>query len=343
MARCIQLAKNGLGTTYPNPMVGSVIVHNNKIIGEGWHFEVGKPHAEVYAIASVKNKELLKEATIYVSLEPCSHFGKTPPCADLIIKYGIKNVVIGSKDPNPKVAGRGIQKLIDAGCNVEEGILQEAGNELNKHFFSFHKEKRPYIILKWAETLDGFIAPLKTDRSSKKKPVWITNTYSRQFAHKLRAQEQAILVGSQTVLDDNPSLTTRNWKGTNPVRVVIDRTLKIPKTASVFDGVVKTIVLTELEASNNDQIIFETVNFLENLPEQMCDVIYRHGLQSVIVEGGARTLQTFINANLWDEAYKFKGENSFGSGIKAPKLSGFLVSEEKLKGDIVQLFKNDSL
>ncbi len=343
MARCIQLAKNGLGTTYPNPLVGSVVVHNNKIIGEGWHFEAGKPHAEVNAIASVKQKELLVAASIYVSLEPCSHFGKTPPCADLIIKSGIKNVNIGSKDPNPKVAGRGIQRLIDAGFNVTEGILAEECSNLNKRFFSFYKKKRPYIILKWAETLDGFIAPRKKERSSKKKPVWISNTHSRHFAHKLRTQEQAILVGTQTVLDDNPSLTTRDWKGTNPVRVVIDRTLKIPKTASVFDGIVKTIVITEMKASNDNQVIFEKVDFSEKLLEEICEVLHKHQLQSLIVEGGSITIQAFIDANLWDEAYIIKGESSFGRGIQAPKLSGHLVSKEKLKSDIVQLFKNDFL
>ncbi len=343
MARCIQLAKNGLGTTYPNPMVGSVIVHNNLIIGEGWHQTAGQPHAEVNAIASVKQKELLGSSSIYVSLEPCSHFGKTPPCADLIIESGIKNVVIGSRDPNPKVSGRGIDKLKAANCEVTEGILANECDELNKRFFSFHQKKRPYIILKWAETLDGFIAPLKKDRASEKKPVWISNTHSRQLAHKLRAQEQAILVGTQTVLDDNPSLTLRDWKGTNPIRVVIDRTLKIPKTAAVFDGTIKTIFITEMESPNDDQVIFENVDFSEKLLEQICEVLYKHQLQSVIIEGGSITIQAFIDANLWDEAYVIKGECNFGIGIKAPKHSGHLVSEEKLKSDIVQLFKNDSL
>lgn len=353
MARCIQLARNGMGTTFPNPMVGSVIVHNSKIIGEGWHFKAGEPHAEVNAINSVAFKEYLKDATIYVSLEPCSHFGKTPPCADLIIKSGIRNVVIGSKDPNPKVAGQGIQRLIEAGCNVTEGVLTEECTELNKRFFSFFQKKRPYIILKWAETLDGFIAPIQTDRSSEKKPVWVTNTYSRQLAHKLRAQEQAILVGTQTVLDDNPSLTTRDWKGNNPVRIVIDRILKIPQTASVFDGTVKTIVITEKKVSNDNQTFFETIDFSEKLPEQICEILYRHKLQSVIIEGGAKTLHSFIDANLWDEAYKFKGVNNFGRGIEAPKISGSLISErvppvalevaqKKIKNDIVQRFKNES-
>jgi len=343
MARCIQLAQNGIGTTYPNPLVGSVIVQNGVIIGEGWHFKSGTAHAEVNAITSVKDKALLKEATLYVSLEPCSHFGRTPPCADLIISSGIKKVVIGSKDPNPKVAGQGIERLEAANCEVIEAILAEECNDLNKRFFSFHQKKRPYILLKWAETANGFIAPDKKNRSSEKKPVWITNAYSRQFAHKLRTQEQAILVGTQTVLDDNPSLTTRDWKGTNPVRVVIDRTLKIPKTASVFDKSVKTIVLTEKETPNSDEIFFEKVDFSEKIPQQICEVVYKHGLQSVIIEGGTKTIQTFIDANLWDESVQLKGNTSFNNGIKAPKLSGRLISEAKIKGDIVQRIKNNSL
>ena len=195
MSRCIQLAKNGLGTTYPNPLVGSVVVHNNKIIGEGWHYKAGQPHAEVNAVKSIENLKLLKEATIYVSLEPCSHYGKTPPCADLIIESGIKKVVVGSLDPNPKVAGRGIKRLMEAGCGVIVGILEDECNELNKRFFTFHQKKRPFIFLKWAQTADGFIAP-KSETRSETKPIWITNEFSRQMVHKMRAQEQAILAGT---------------------------------------------------------------------------------------------------------------------------------------------------
>lgn len=342
MLRCIQLAKNGLGTTYPNPMVGSVIVHNNIIIGEGWHRKAGTPHAEVNAINSVANKNLLKEATIYVSLEPCSHFGKTPPCADLIINSGIKKVVIGSTDPNPKVSGRGIQKLIQAGCDVNVGILTEECDILNKRFFTFHSKKRPFIILKWAQTIDGFIAPTDQTRANEKKPVWITDEFSRQLVHKMRAEEQAILVGTQTVLKDNPSLTTRDWKGNNPVRIVLDRKLKIPKEFSVFDDNARTIVLTEKKALNTENIIFEIINFSENLAKQICNVLLKHKLQSVIIEGGAQTLQTFIDANLWDEATVFIGNNSFEDGIKAPILKGRLISEKKLKQDTLQTFKNST-
>jgi diaminohydroxyphosphoribosylaminopyrimidine deaminase/5-amino-6-(5-phosphoribosylamino)uracil reductase len=339
MSRCIQLAKNGLGTTYPNPLVGCVIVHNNTIIGEGWHYKAGLAHAEVNAIASVTNKSLLKDATFYVSLEPCNHFGKTPPCSNLIIDSGIRKVVIGSTDPNPKVSGSGILKLMEAGCDVIVGILTEKCADLNKRFFTFHTKKRPYIILKWAQTADGFIAPKEDNRPVEKKPVWITNEYSRQLAHRLRAEEQAILAGTQTILSDNSGLTTRDWKGENPIRVILDRSLKIPREASVYDDKAKTIVLTEKKSEGSEQPIFEILNFSEELSMQICKVLYKHDIHSVIIEGGAKTLQTFIASNLWDEAWVFEGKIVFGDGIAAPKISGKLISEEKIKEDILQKFK----
>ncbi|MCF6307999.1 MAG: bifunctional diaminohydroxyphosphoribosylaminopyrimidine deaminase/5-amino-6-(5-phosphoribosylamino)uracil reductase RibD [Flavobacteriaceae bacterium] len=368
MLRCIQLAKNGLGTTYPNPLVGSVIVHKNKIIGEGWHYKSGKPHAEVNAINSVKNKTLLEEATIYVSLEPCSHFGKTPPCANLIIEKGIKNVVIGSVDPNPKVTGNGINLLKESGCNLIEGVLQKECNQLNKRFFTIHQKKRPYIILKWAETGDGFIAPKETinrlphleknEIRNDTAPVWITNPISRQLVHKWRAEEQSILVGTQTVIDDNPSLTTRDWQGNSPIRFVIDRNLRIPENASVFDGSVKTIVIVDKDAvistflqaqcttPLNDRlteknILIETINFSKEIATQICDLIYRYNIQSIIIEGGAKTLQSFIDANLWDEARVFTGNNAFKEGTKAPVLRGSLSFEEKINQDILRIYTND--
>ncbi len=343
MLRCIQLAKKGVGTTYPNPLVGSVVIYNNKIIGEGWHYQSGMPHAEVNAINNVIDKSLLKKATIYVSLEPCSHFGKTPSCADLIIEKGIKNVVIGSIDPNPKVAGKGMIRLKESGCNVIEGILKKECDELNKRFFTFHKKKRPYIILKWAKTKDGFIAPLHKD---KKKPVWITNKQSRQLVHKWRAEEQAILVGTQTVLVDNPSLTTRDWQGKSPVRIIIDRTLKIPENSSVLDGSVKTVIITEKEVENKNNLTqkafeVETLNFSDEISSQICDLIYGYTIHSVIIEGGAKTLQTFIDSNFWDEARVFTGNSIFNEGTKAPVFSRKIVSEEIIKGDILRFYKND--
>ncbi|WP_435373045.1 bifunctional diaminohydroxyphosphoribosylaminopyrimidine deaminase/5-amino-6-(5-phosphoribosylamino)uracil reductase RibD [Aequorivita aurantiaca] len=341
MLRCIQLAKNGLGTTYPNPLVGSLIVHENKIIGEGWHYKSGFPHAEVNAITSVSDVGLLKESTIYVSLEPCSHFGKTPPCADLIIAKGIKKVVIGSTDPNPKVAGRGIKKLMDAGCDVIVGVLDVECNELNKRFFTFHHKKRPYIFLKWAETSDGFIAP-KNENREEIKPVWITNEFSRQLVHKMRAEEQAILVGTNTVLQDNPSLTVRDWGGENPLRLVIDRNLKIPEDFSVMDGQAKTLVFTEKIASEKENLEFLKIDFSEDIPTQICEALFQRNIQSVIIEGGAKTLQTFIDSNLWDEALVFKSTVSFGEGLSAPALKGKLISQKKIKNDSLQIFINQN-
>ncbi|MCB0456930.1 MAG: bifunctional diaminohydroxyphosphoribosylaminopyrimidine deaminase/5-amino-6-(5-phosphoribosylamino)uracil reductase RibD [Flavobacteriaceae bacterium] len=340
MKRCIALAKNGLGTTYPNPLVGSVIVHNDTIIGEGWHQQAGQPHAEVHAIQSVQEKHLLKEATLYVNLEPCSHFGKTPPCSNLIIEMGIKKVVIGCSDPNPKVAGKGIQRLKDAGCEVMENVLQKECEALNKRFITFHHKKRPYVILKWAETQDGFIAP---KQKREQKPVWITNEFSRQWAHKMRAEEQAILVGTTTVLEDNPSLTTRDWKGPSPIRVLLDKNLKIPSQASVYDGSVKTMIFSEIEKKSTHLLVFETIHFSTAVAQQICDTLFQYEIQSLMVEGGAKTLQTFIDENLWDEAFVFKGPSIFTEGTKAPVMAGTWITETKIKDDSLFHFINNKL
>jgi diaminohydroxyphosphoribosylaminopyrimidine deaminase/5-amino-6-(5-phosphoribosylamino)uracil reductase len=256
--RCIQLAKNGLGTTYPNPMVGCVIVLNDVIIGEGWHKKAGAPHAEVNAIESVKEKSLLKEATIYVSLEPCSHFGKTPPCANLIVEKGIKNVVIGIVDSNSKVSGKGVKHLKDNGCKVIVGVLEEECFGLNKRFFTFHNKKRPFIILKWAETKDGFIDKNRSEADDN-SPNWISNQYSQQYVHKMRAEEQAILVGTNTALNDNPSLNVRSWVGENPIRVVLDSVSKIPANYNLLNGETKTIVFSETKhiIDSYENVIFE--------------------------------------------------------------------------------------
>lgn len=338
LKRCIELAKNGLGTTYPNPLVGSVIVYENQIIGEGWHKKAGEPHAEVNAINSVKDKSLLPKATIYVSLEPCSHFGKTPPCSDLIIENKIPNVVIGTVDPNEKVAGKGIQKLLIAGHNVTIGVLDDECLELNKRFFTFHQKKRPYIILKWAETADGFIAPLRKDEQ---KPVWITNQYSRQLVHKWRTEEQAILVGTQTVLDDNPSLNVRDWKGNHPVKIIVDRQNRLPENLNVFNSKEKTFILSETKKDFKNQTCHsEVINFNRDLAQEICDSLFENNIQSVIIEGGARTLQTFIESNLWDEARVFKGKNAFIEGTKAPLLSGKLVNKQSILEDELLIFGN---
>ena len=338
LKRCIQLAKNGLGTTYPNPLVGSVIVFENQIIGEGWHQKAGEPHAEVNAINSVQDKSLLSKSTIYVSLEPCSHFGRTPPCSDLIIENKIPNVVIGTVDPNEKVAGKGIQKLILAGHNVTIGVLEEKCLELNKRFFTFQQKRRPYIILKWAETIDGFIAPKD---KNEQKPVWITNQYSRQLVHKWRTEEQAILVGTQTVLDDNPNLNVRDWEGNSPIKIILDRQNRVPEETSVFNSTEKTIVLSESKRTfKNENCHSEILNFDRNLAQEICNILFQNNIQSIIIEGGARTLQTFIDANLWDEARVFKGKTTFKEGTKAPVFSGKLIKKENILEDQLLIFRN---
>jgi len=340
--RCIELAQNGLGTTYPNPMVGSVIVYEDTIIGEGWHKKAGEPHAEVNAVKSVKDKSLLKKATIYVSLEPCSHFGKTPPCCDLIIANEIPNVVVGTVDPNEKVAGRGILKLIEAGANVTVGVLEDECNELNKRFFTFHQKKRPYIILKWAESHDGFLAPEKTIDHDR-KPIWITNQYSRQLVHKWRTEEQAILVGTQTVIDDNPKLNARDWEGNNPTRIVIDRNNRIDQNSFVFDDTVKTIIFSsETENSSNENTKFEVIDFNKNIIPQILDVLYQNQIQSIIIEGGRQTLQSFIDENLWDEARIFVGKTSFLNGTKAPIITRKNTTKTNILSDeLIQIRNHD--
>lgn len=338
MARCIQLAKNGLGTTYPNPLVGSVIVYNGKIIGEGWHQKAGEAHAEVNAINSVKNKSLLSKATIYVSLEPCSHFGKTPPCADLISYHKIPNVVIGTIDPFAKVAGNGIKKLMLSGAKITLGVLEKECKELNKRFFTFHEKKRPYIILKWAETEDGFIAPLKKEE---KKPVWITNPYSRQWVHKWRTEEQGILVGTNTVLEDNPSLEARDYFGQNPTRIAIDRNNIIDDSFQIKDKKTKTIIINNHDVlTKNDVILYKNIIFETIFVENLLKYLHTSKIQSVIIEGGTKTIQSFIDKNLWDEARVFSNKNKFTAGIEAPKLNSYKSTDFLIANDRLKIFRN---
>ncbi len=341
MLRCIQIAKNGLGTTAPNPMVGAVIVYNDRIIGEGFTSAYGGAHAEVNAINSVEDVSLLKSSTLYVTLEPCSHFGKTPPCADLIVKMGIPKVVIGLKDPHGKVAGNGIKKLEQAGCNVQVGILKKECEEHHKRFLTFYTKKRPFIILKWAETADGFIAPEPTCRGEMKKPYWITNTRSRQLVHKWRSEEPGIVVGTNTVLTDNPQLNVRDWTGNPPIRIIIDRSLKIPSEFYVFDGKQKTIICTEVEDDSQyvDNINYKILNFENSLPQQLCSLFYEEQIQSIIIEGGSKTLESFINSNLWDEARIFKGTTIFDKGIKAPKIKGDIKERIHISTDQLTILK----
>lgn len=319
IARCIQLAKNGLCNAAPNPMVGAVIVHNDTIIGEGYHIRCGEAHAEVNAIRSVKDESLLKDSTIYVSLEPCSHYGKTPPCADLIINKGIPRVVVGCQDPFALVAGRGIQKMRDAGIEVKVGILEEECRQLIRRFITFHTERRPFITLKWAESADGYIDLHRTGG----QPYIFSSPLSSMLVHKRRAEHSAILVGRRTALLDNPSLTVRNWHGKSPVRLVIDKNLTLPKHLSLFDGSKRTLVFTQREDTPNlFQVEFIQLDFNRDILPQIFEVLYQEKLQSLMVEGGSILLQSFIDSGCWDEAYIEHSSDYLKNGIKAPKLTG---------------------
>lgn len=325
--RCLQIAKNGLGTTRPNPMVGCVIVHDDHIIGEGFTSSYGNSHAEVNAINAVKDKSLLRKAILYVTLEPCSHHGKTPPCSDLILKHKIPNIVIGCQDDNPEVAGKGISRLKEAGCDVSVGVLDKECRSHHKRFFTYHNKRRPYIILKWAESKDEFMAP-KTRLDQ--KPVWISNVYSRQLVHKWRCEEQAILVGTHTVSQDNPSLTVRDWTGENPIRIVIDKDLILLKDLNVFNSEAETVTL-----SNNN------IDFNKPIANQICSLLYNRKINSIIVEGGAKTLQTFIDEDLWDEARIFNGPMLLKDGVKSPQWHGRQISEQHIGTDILKIIVND--
>lgn len=338
MLRCIQLAKNGLGSTYPNPMVGSVIVYKDSIIGEGWHRAAGEPHAEVIAIKSVKNKELLKNSTLYVNLEPCSHFGKTPPCSDLILKLNIPKVVVGCTDPNPEVAGRGLARLDAGGCDVISNVLEEDSRDLNKRFFTFHTQKRPYIILKWAQTPKGLMAPFGMREDT--RPVWITNSYTQQFVHKMRSHEQAILIGTQTARTDNPQLSARSWYGKHPVRIVLDRKLILPTHLALFDGTIPTLVISEKKGPPKNNVTYIMVDFGKDVAAEITQKLYDLNVQSLIIEGGAKTIHTFLESNLWDEAYVIEGKTPFTSGIPAPEIKGYSVTQILNAEDKLYHYKN---
>ncbi|TLX77801.1 bifunctional diaminohydroxyphosphoribosylaminopyrimidine deaminase/5-amino-6-(5-phosphoribosylamino)uracil reductase RibD [Labilibacter sediminis] len=339
MLRCLELAKNGLGNTYSNPMVGSVIVHNNKIIGEGFHHKAGEPHAEVNAVHSVMDKDLLKESTIYVNLEPCAHFGKTPPCSLLIKEMKIPRVVIGCTDTFSKVAGKGIEILREAGAEVTVGVLEQESRELNKRFFTYHEKKRPYIILKWAQTMDGFI---DIDRSSSGfgQPTWITNEVAKKLVHKWRSEEQAILVGTNTAIKDNPSLTVREWTGKNPVRILLDREGKVPETHHLLDDKVETIVFTGKNKLGMDKTRFIAPDYNKDLIPQVLSHLYEQSLQSVIIEGGREVLQSFIDANLWDEVRMFVGDKWFKSGVKAPCFNAEPCAQERVGNSQLYFYRN---
>ena len=334
MQRCLKLALKGLGNVSSNPMVGCVIVHDNKIIGEGFHQKYGSPHAEVNAIDSVKNKSLLSKSTLYVNLEPCSHFGKTPPCCNLIIEKKIPNVVIGCLDTFSKVSGKGAQRMKDANIKVDIGCLENKCRKLNKRFFTFHEKNRPYIILKWAESKDGYIAP-----KNQNKPFWMTCNKSKKLVHKWRTEEDAILVGRATVEKDNPLLTSREKKGNNPIRIVIDKSLKLSQNHNIFNSESKTIIFNEILSSDKSTNNYIKINFkkiIDNILEQL----YSKDIQSVIIEGGTKTLQSFIDANTWDEARIFTTKKDLIQGVKAPNITGMVSQQKEIDVDFLKILYN---
>jgi len=326
MRRCIELAKNGLCNVAPNPMVGAVIVCDGRIIGEGYHVRCGEAHAEVNAIRSVKDESLLKRSTIYVSLEPCSHYGKTPPCADLIIEKQIPRIVIGCRDPFSKVAGRGIQKLQNAGREVIVGVLEEECLHLIRRFITFNTLRRPFITLKWAESADRFIDIERIDGN----PVLLSSPLTSMLVHKKRAENTAIMVGRRTALLDNPFLTVRNWYGRNPIRIVLDCNLSLPNDLQIFNGEVPTLVFTEKEHPEEKSVSYITIDFAHNPLNQIMEELYQRNIQSLLVEGGSQLLQSFIDNELWDEAYIEKCPKRLYSGVKAPEISNnFSYSTEE--------------
>jgi diaminohydroxyphosphoribosylaminopyrimidine deaminase/5-amino-6-(5-phosphoribosylamino)uracil reductase len=326
MSRCLQLAELGVGYVAPNPMVGAILVCDDIIIGEGYHHRYGEAHAEPNAINSVKDKTLLEKSTLYVSLEPCSHYGKTPPCASLIVESKIPRVVIGTLDPNPKVAGRGVELMRNAGIDVVVGILEEECRELNKRFFIFQEEKRPYVLLKWAQTKDGFIDYKRSDVSE--KPLLISNNITMQLTHKMRAENQAILVGANTVLLDNPSLTVRNWIGKSPIRVAIDRQGRIPDNFNLMDGSIQTFVFTEKPKPNKPNLEFIQIDFNSENLKVVLKKLYERNIHSVMVEGGASILNSFIDAGIWDEANIEISPIILTDGVKAPIINGQEISRK---------------
>jgi diaminohydroxyphosphoribosylaminopyrimidine deaminase / 5-amino-6-(5-phosphoribosylamino)uracil reductase len=337
--RCIDLALKGKGNVAPNPMVGAVIVLNDEIIGEGYHEQYGQAHAEVNAVNAVQNKALLKDATIYVSLEPCAHVGKTPPCADLIVQHQFKRVVVGCLDSYSEVSGKGIQRMREHSIQVDVGVMEQECRELNKRFFTFHERKRPYIILKWAQTVDGFMDPLRTN--NEKGIYWITHPETKKVVHQWRAEEAAIMVGKNTAIVDNPSLTTREFKGKNPIRILLDSHLETPINANLFNDEAQTLIF------NLDKSAIESSNEWIKVDKMdlavIMSVLHKKNIQSVIVEGGKQILEQFIASNLWDEARVLIGENVFLEGLAAPLLNESLVRSIELGKDRLNCYKNTKI
>jgi len=338
MARCLELGAKGAGFVSPNPMVGCVIVYKNKIIGEGYHQKYGGNHAEVNAINMVKNKKELVGATLYINLEPCCHFGKTPPCCKLIVKVGISSVVIGSKDNSKKVNGLGIKYLQENNVKVKVGLLKKKSLELNKRFFTYHKKNRPYIILKWAETKDGFMDIV---RKGKKKEInWISSENFKTMVHQWRAQEDAILVGRTTVENDNPKLTVRKVKGKNPLRVILDPNLKLDPKHNIFDNSSKTIIANLILEKKKDNILYLKCS-KKDMILNLVNYLYQMEISSIIVEGGFNTLSSFIDNNYWDEARVIVGNKLFKNGLKSPTINKKWISKKLVGQDILLKYLND--
>ncbi len=331
LKKCLDLARKSFPKNTPNPMVGSVIVYQDEIIGKGYHEKYGSHHAEVNAINNVKDKSLLSQSTIYVNLEPCSHFGKTPPCSDLIIKHKISKVVIGCVDTSSKVAGKGIQRMRNAGIEVITGVLNEESRRLNKRFFTVQEKKRPYIILKWAESRDGFIAPL-----DQKEPLWMTSEESKKLVHKWRSEEDSILIGRITAEKDNPSLTVREVNGKNPTRIVIDKNLKLSEHLNLFNSESDTIIFNEIKSHKKSKKNYIKINF-NKLINNILIVLYKQNIQSLIVEGGTKTLQSFIDKNLWDEARVFHTNSELLKGVRSPNIEGEIISSKEIDTDLLEI------
>ncbi|MBT4478473.1 MAG: bifunctional diaminohydroxyphosphoribosylaminopyrimidine deaminase/5-amino-6-(5-phosphoribosylamino)uracil reductase RibD [Flavobacteriales bacterium] len=333
--KCIEIARLGIGNVSPNPMVGSVIVYKGEVIGEGYHEKYGSHHAEVNAINSVEDKSLLSKSTLYVNLEPCSHFGKTPPCSHFIINHKIPKVVIGCVDTYSEVDGIGIDKMRNAGIDVKVGIMKKESRDLNKRFFTFHEKKRPYIILKWAESKDGFIAP-----ENQTEPFWMTSSKSKILAHKWRSEEDAILIGRITAEKDNPYLTVREVTGVNPIRLVIDKDLKLSKNINLFNSESETIIFNKIKSENNSDNKYKKINF-NNLINNILVELYKQKIQSVIIEGGTTTLQSFIEESLWDEARIFTTDIKLENGVESPSIKGRNLSEIEIDTDLLKIIDND--
>ena len=338
MARCLRLAQLGAGYVAPNPMVGSVLVHKDRIIGEGYHEVYGQAHAEVKCINSVTeaDKSLIPDSVLYVSLEPCAHFGKTPPCADLIIANKIKSVVVGCRDPFEQVNGKGIEKLQQAGIEVITGVLEKECKDLNKRFFTFHTKKRPYIVLKWAQSKNLKIANADFSR------VYITNALSNRLVHRWRSEEAAIMVGTNTALLDNPALDTRNWTGPDPVRLVIDMTLRLPQTLKIFDRKQKTVIFNFLKEEEQDNLLFYKLHKEQSSVKALLEACYKLKLQSILVDGGNKLAESFINEGAWDKARVIENSQSIiDNGLRAPLLANHrLISSETIATNIVSYYQN---